>query len=110
MAEETTSEQTTSEETSPEEIHVEIKYQTIAEFLEESPPNLYAITYLAVDECGGKLDINETRTPEHSWRKKNKSLLPMRAKKPVLTPYEGQGTDKKAVRTPYVGQGKGFLH
>jgi len=75
-----------------------------------SKPNLYALTYLAVDECSGKLDIPATQKPEHLWRQKNKSLLPMRAKKAVLTPYVGQETDKKAVLTPHVGQEKGFLH
>jgi len=75
-----------------------------------SKPNLYALTYLAVDECNGKLDIPATQKPEHLWRSKNKSLLPMRGKKPILTPIKGQETTKKAVRVPYAGQEKGFLH
>jgi hypothetical protein len=32
--------------------------------------SLYALTFLAVDECGGKLDIAETRTPLNWWRNK----------------------------------------
>jgi len=49
-----------------------------------SKPNLYALTYLAVDECKGKLDIKESRTPEHLWRKKFKSIVRIRTKKPIL--------------------------
>ncbi len=31
-------------------------------------PSLYALTCLAVDECGGKLDIAETTTPLSFWK------------------------------------------
>jgi hypothetical protein len=31
-------------------------------------PTLYALTFLAIDECGGKLDIASTRTPLHLWK------------------------------------------
>lgn len=30
--------------------------------------NLYAITWLAIDECGGKLDIKATRAPRNCWQ------------------------------------------
>jgi hypothetical protein len=30
--------------------------------------NLYALTFLSVDECGGKLDIDETVAPLGFWR------------------------------------------
>jgi hypothetical protein len=29
--------------------------------------NLYALTYLAIDECGGKLDVSPTITPPKNW-------------------------------------------
>ena len=34
---------------------------------------LYALTFLAIDDCKGKLDIEETRTPLSFWKK---SLVP----------------------------------
>ena len=30
---------------------------------------LYAITYLSIDECKGKLDIDSTKVPPHCWKK-----------------------------------------
>ena len=50
-------------------------------------PNLYALTYLSVDECGGKLDIDETHAPEHLWRTEKKFVTPYEGQ---ITPYEGQ--------------------
>lgn len=32
-------------------------------------PNLYALTFFAIDECGGKLDVNATNRPSSLWRK-----------------------------------------
>lgn len=31
-------------------------------------PNLYALTWLAVDDCGGKLDVPATNVPSARWR------------------------------------------
>lgn len=31
-------------------------------------PNLYALTFFAIDECGGKLDIKPTEKPTSRWR------------------------------------------
>lgn len=31
-------------------------------------PNLYALTFFAIDECGGKLDIKATEKPVSAWR------------------------------------------
>lgn len=31
-------------------------------------PHLYALTFFAIDECGGKLDINTTQKPLSLWR------------------------------------------
>jgi hypothetical protein len=40
-------------------------------------PHLYALTFFAVDECGGKLDIKATERPLSSWRQ-HEPLLPMK--------------------------------
>lgn len=32
--------------------------------------SLYAVTFLPIDECSGKLDINPTRLPSHSWKRR----------------------------------------
>jgi hypothetical protein len=29
---------------------------------------LYAVTWLAIDECGGKLDVSATRVPDNLWK------------------------------------------
>lgn len=31
-------------------------------------PTLFALTFFAVDECGGKLDMKPTHTPPSNWR------------------------------------------
>lgn len=31
-------------------------------------PNLYALTFFAIDECGGKLDMKPTDRPHSTWR------------------------------------------
>ena len=31
-------------------------------------PSLYAVTWWAIDACGGKLDIPETRAPSNEWK------------------------------------------
>lgn len=31
-------------------------------------PNLYALTFFAINECGGKLDIKATERPPSTWR------------------------------------------
>lgn len=34
--------------------------------------SLYAVTWRAVDACGGKLDIAATRTPANTWKEQNR--------------------------------------
>lgn len=36
--------------------------------LRSDRPNLYAFTFLAIDECGGKLDVASTVAPPGGWR------------------------------------------
>ena len=31
-------------------------------------PNLYAVTWIAIDECKGKLDVRETRVASNKWK------------------------------------------
>ena len=38
------------------------------EKLRKDKPSLYAITWWAIDECGGKLDVSPTTTSPGTWR------------------------------------------
>ena len=38
-------------------------------------PNLYAFTFLAIDECGGKLDVKPTAAPLENGELNGKSML-----------------------------------
>lgn len=38
--------------------------------------NLYALSFLSVDECRGKLDIPETAIPSHTWKQKKLISVP----------------------------------
>ena len=33
-------------------------------------PNLYALTWLSIDECNGKLDVSSTNIPSSKWKNK----------------------------------------
>jgi len=48
--------------------------------------SLYALTFQAIDECKGKLDITSTITASGDWKKINSSTPYMTQ----CTPYEGQ--------------------
>lgn len=39
-------------------------------------PTLYALTFYAIDECRGKLDIQSTHSPPGNWRK-NEPMSPV---------------------------------
>jgi hypothetical protein len=56
----------------------------ISRYGDRRRPNLYALTFFAVDECGGKLDINATQKPSSCWRKHE--LLPPLEIKSTPTP------------------------
>ncbi len=49
-------------------------------------PTLYAITFLAVDDCKGKIDIPATHSPKSLWRR-HEPVPPLKIKKP--TPETG---------------------
>ena len=35
--------------------------------------SLYAVTWLTIDDCGGKLDVNETQAPSNLWKPENEN-------------------------------------
>lgn len=57
--------------------------------------SLYALSWLAIDECGGKLDVKATRYPTDSWRKPG--LVPRPASS--STRKRGQSSAAKARRS-----------
>lgn len=40
----------------------------VSHYGDRKRPNLYALTFFAIDECGGKLDIKATEKPPSLWR------------------------------------------
>lgn len=61
-------------------------------------PSLYAVTFYAIDECKGKLDVQPTRTPRGTW-KQNEPLPPL-PKLKVVPRLPGQlSNDCPASRT-----------
>lgn len=50
----------------------------ITRYGDRKRPHLYALTYFAVDECDGKLDIKATEKPMSLWRK-HEPLLPLKS-------------------------------
>jgi hypothetical protein len=50
-------------------------------------PNLYAVTWLAIDECGGKLDHPASRVASGAWKEpKERFRRPTKIKAPVRIP------------------------
>ena len=45
-------------------------------------PHLYALTFLAIDECKGKLDVQPTERPLSLWRAHEPMTLPTPRKTP----------------------------
>lgn len=53
------------------------------ERMRKDRPNLYAITFFAIDECKGKLDIKATKIAPNYWKdEKTKFIRPPKRKKP----------------------------
>ena len=59
-------------------------------------PHLYALTFFAIDECGGKLDIKATATPGSEWRK----YEPLTLLQVKSTPTLGEPKPLDTVRPP----------
>ncbi len=51
----------------------------VARYGDRKRPHLYALTFFAIDECSGKLDINATNKPTSLWRK-HEALPPLKIK------------------------------
>lgn len=43
--------------------------------------SLYALTWLAIDECEGKLDVSPTRQPSNLWKPENQDKIDSRFRK-----------------------------
>ncbi len=46
--------------------------------------SLYGVTWLAINECDGKLDIKPTRTPANTWKTKSLAHLPYQCSPPPV--------------------------
>lgn len=55
-------------------------------------PHLYALTFFAIDECNGKLDVKPTERPTSAWRLHN-PLPPLLQKQNRVTPGVSKGAD-----------------
>lgn len=80
-------------------------------------PSLYAVTWWAIDECGGKLDVSPTKVPSNEWKeKKDPWMAPRRKTETVprssderapaigsMTALPGRKIDEKAAAAPTLG-------
>lgn len=56
------------------------------------PPTLYAVTFLGIDHCGGKLDVQPNPAPSHLW----KTMCPPRPTGHVDPPHGAKDEGKQA--------------
>ncbi|HNP51912.1 MAG TPA: hypothetical protein PKJ85_08965 [Nitrosomonas nitrosa] len=66
----------------------------VSRYGDRKRPNLYALTFFAIDECGGKLDIRPSERPL-SWWRKHEPLPPIKIKS---TPTAGVSKVKDITR------------
>lgn len=66
----------------------------VSRYGDRKRPNLYALTFFAIDECGGKLDIKATEKPVSTWRLHN-PLPPLKIR---ITPPPGGLNDADMTR------------
>jgi hypothetical protein len=64
-------------------------------------PTLYGLTFLPIDECGGKLDVSATREARHSWKREGMSLrksavIPLSRPAGQTTPPHGSINERAA--------------
>lgn len=71
--------------------------------------SLYAVTWWAIDECGGKLDVKETRVPSNEWRESKKKWRRPKRKVKLksvprfsreIDPYNGAIAINSGVKSP----------
>ncbi len=58
---------------------LDVELIIVSRYGDRKRPHLYALTFFAIDECGGKLDINTTERPLSLWRK-HEPLSPLKIK------------------------------
>ncbi|HQU99308.1 MAG TPA: hypothetical protein PLV19_11090 [Nitrosomonas sp.] len=64
---------------------IETELIIVSRYGDRKRPHLYALTFFAIDECGGKLDISATQKPLSLWRQ-HEPLPPIKIK---FTPSPG---------------------
>ncbi|MDR4517183.1 MAG: hypothetical protein MRK00_07335 [Nitrosomonas sp.] len=58
---------------------LDVELIVVSRYGDRKRPHLYALTFFATDECGGKLDIKATERP-YSWWRKHEPLPPIKIK------------------------------
>ena len=53
--------------------------------------NLYALTFIAIDECQGKLDIKPTKIPPGTWRKNSLTRYACQSGTPIVSTRRNSG-------------------
>lgn len=76
----------------------------VSRYGDRKRPHLYALTFFAVDECSGKLDINATQKPLSLWRL-HEPLPPIKIKS---TPTPG-GLKVTDITRPACDPSNGFI-
>ncbi|MDO8262019.1 MAG: hypothetical protein Q7T21_02225 [Gallionella sp.] len=66
----------------------------VSRYGDRKRPHLYALTFFAIDECGGKLDIKATERPVSTWRLHN-PLPPLKIR---ITPPPGGSNEADIAR------------
>ncbi len=70
---------------------LDVELIIISRYGDRKRTQLYALSFYAIDECGGKLDINTTERPLSLWRK-HEPLQPLKIK-PTPTPGVSEVVD-----------------
>jgi hypothetical protein len=62
-------------------------------------PRLYAVTWLGIDYCDGKLDVQPHPAPSHAWKRRDKIIvLPRHTGQP--DPHHGSVVSEKSAHRP----------
>ena len=79
----------------------------VTRFGDRKRPNLYALTFSAIDECGGKLDVEPTTRPPSTWKRHDAPppLKIVKSTPPAGVPKAGdmtrQACEPNAAKTVY---------
>ncbi len=58
---------------------LDVELIIVSRYKDRKRPHLYALTFFAIDECSGKLDIKATAKPVSTWRR-HEPLPPLKIK------------------------------